>query len=162
MSWKPDPFSRGQDAFQINGGKKFSCTFPPFVLIRMVLKKLQQNDSNITSMARLVLVSSVTITLNKELNPSPSQRQSTKGSIKQLPTANSGKLAQYTGLDSLRENLHAEGISKRVAKLTTNSHQQGFLKHFESAWAKWSSWCIAREISPTRSPLNFGLFSNAF
>ena len=99
-------------------------------------------------MAKSVMAASVAMTLNKEPNPSPSQEQSTKGSIKQLPSPSSGKLAQ-TGVDSLRENLHAKGIPKRVAEFITNSHQQGFLSYYELAWAKWSSYCIARKIYPT-------------
>ena len=108
----------------------------------------------ITSMAKSVMAASVAMTLNKEPNPSPSQEQSTKGSIKQLPSPSSGKLAQTTGFDSLREHLHAKGIPKSLAEFITNSHQQGFLNYYELAWAKWSSCCIARKIYPTGLPLS--------
>ena len=45
MFWKLDPFSRGQDAFQINWSRTFTYAFPPFALIGRVLRKVQQEQA---------------------------------------------------------------------------------------------------------------------
>ena len=67
---------------------------------------------------------------------------------------NSGRLTQTTGLERLREDLHAKGILKRVTELITNSCRQSSITYFKSVGAKWSSQSIGRKISPIRSTLS--------
>ena len=46
MSWKLDPFSQGQDAFQISWKHLNAYAFPPFVLIPRVLRKVQVEQAS--------------------------------------------------------------------------------------------------------------------
>ena len=45
ISWKQDPYSRSQDAFQSKWKYKLSYAFPPFCLIGRVLEKAQRDQS---------------------------------------------------------------------------------------------------------------------
>ena len=60
-------------------------------------------------------------------------------------------------MDNLKQNLLAEGISERASNLITNNRRTSSIKHYESAWKKWCGWCSEREISPTRSNINYVL-----
>ena len=54
-------------------------------------------------------------------------------------------LTQTTGLDRLREHLHAVEISDRATELIVNSRQEGSLKHYESAWANGVADVLGRD-----------------
>ena len=58
------------------------------------------------------------------------------------------------GLDNLRQNLLAEGISERASKLITNNRRTSSIKHYESTWKMWCGWCSGQEVSLTRSNVN--------
>ena len=51
-------------------------------------------------------------------------------------------------MDSFRERLSSEEISKESATLITNARQSGTIAHYESSWRKWHSWCVRRQIDP--------------
>ena len=47
MSWKLDPFKKGQDAFQISWNQIYPYAFPPFALIVRVLENVQEDHVSI-------------------------------------------------------------------------------------------------------------------
>ena len=63
---------------------------------------------------------------------------------------NSKRKPATPGMDSFRERLSSEGISKESATLITNARQSGTIAHYESSWRKWHSWCVRRQIDPIK------------
>ena len=51
--------------------------------------------------------------------------------------------------------MQTEGISERAAAPITKAGGEGTKSNYESAWAKFSSWCNSRQTDPVRYPLNF-------
>ena len=65
--------------------------------------------------------------------------------------------SSFSGLDSFRDKLKADGISEKTAGLITAARRKGTLSHYQSAWNKWDSWCNRRQIDSVRCPLNLVL-----
>lgn len=81
------------------------------------------------------------------------------------PTSSGRKLLLgSSGLDSVRDTLEKEGVSKDACKLIVESRKSGTTKNYQYAWKKWVEWCNSRKIDPFSCPisqvLNFlaGLF----
>ena len=56
-------------------------------------------------------------------------------------------------MDSFKERLSSEGISKESASFIANARRSGTVNHYESSWHKWHSWCVRRQIDPIKWPL---------
>ena len=71
-------------------------------------------------------------------------------------TRNSGKPQTYCPrIDAGQENplgfrktLLCEGISENSSHIIANSRRKDTLSNYESAWRKWASWCLERNIDP--------------
>ena len=74
-----------------------------------------------------------------------------------VESAGNTEFTATSGLDNLRQNLLAEGISKRASNLIKNNRRTSSIKYYESAWKKCCGWCSKQEISPTRSNTNYVL-----
>ena len=83
-----------------------------------------------------------------------STQRSAERSCRKESTRNT-EFTATSDLDNLRQNLLAEGISERASNLITNNRRTPSIKHYKSAWKKWCGWCSEREISPTRSNINY-------
>ena len=88
-------------------------------------------------MANTVLVPSVTKALHsKPFNFAQSPRFITRH--KQGTSSSNNKRKPATpGMDSFRERLSSEGISKESATLIANARRSGTITHYESSWRKW-------------------------
>ena len=59
-----------------------------------------------------------------------------------------------SGVESVRQQALATGVSIEAANLLAeHSWRKGTKCTYESAWRKWSSWCVSREIDPLCSPV---------
>ena len=106
-----------------------------------------------TSLAKTVLVPSVTKALDlKPFNFAQSPRFITKPKQGTSPLNNKRKPAT-PGMDSFKERLSSEGISKASATLIANARRSGTITHYELSWGKWYSWCVRRQIDPIKCPL---------
>ena len=110
-----------------------------------------------TSMARPTMVPKFAKNVSEKSSTSPFIQRSFEGPSRERTPSNPEQLTPLSGMDHLRQNLLAEGLSKRSSDLITNSRRMSSVKHYESAWKKWGSWCAKREISPTRCNISFVL-----
>ena len=63
------------------------------------------------------------------------------------PTHRIGKL-KTSGMVNFNQQMEAEGISEKAAKLITNARSGGTQARYKSAWNKWVSWCTQRQADP--------------
>ena len=75
--------------------------------------------------------------------------------LKDVLENTTGKLNPLVRNNSLQ--LVAWTISERASDLITNNRRTSSIKHYESASKKWCGWCSQREISSTRSNINYVL-----
>ena len=68
-------------------------------------------------------------------------------------SSNNKRRPATPGMDSFRERLSSEGISKESATVIANVRRSGTLTHYESSWCKWHSWCVRKQIDPIKCPL---------
>ena len=148
------PLQQGPGCLSNKLESNLRLRFPPFCTDRKGFEKgttrSSFNDHNHPSLANTNMVPRIAQNVNQEPNPSSRQSGPFSGPIRKSPSLNSTKRLKTSGLDHLRESLHAEGISKRATTLITQSRRASSLKHYESAWGKWVSWCSGRKICPTR------------
>ena len=106
-----------------------------------------------TSMANLVLVLSLTKTLDWKLfDFSQSSRFLTRPKQETSSSNNNRKSASHV-MVSFRESLSSEKISRESATFITNARQVGTITHYESSRHKWYSWCVRKKIYPIKCPL---------
>ena len=155
--WKLDPYSKRRDAFQMCWTHTKGYAFPPIFSNRQSPTQSFDRSSNVnfdnTSMTNPVLVPSVTKALDsKPFDFAQSPRFITKP--KQGTSSSNNKRKPVTpGMDSFREKLSSEGMSKESATLIANAKRSGTITHYESSWRKWHSWCGRRQIDPIKCPL---------
>ena len=102
-------------------------------------------------MARLTMVSRAP----KNATTSTSIQRFTERSCRKVESIRNAEFTATSALDNIRQNLLAEGISERTSNHITNNRRTSSIKHYESAWKKWCGWFSEREISPTRSNINY-------
>ena len=86
-------------------------------------------------MKNTVLVPKVTSHASKNSSIA-SKKKFIERSRRELSSIDSAKISENRGLEHPRNNLHTEGVLKRVSDLITNSQRTDSLKHYESAWGK--------------------------
>ena len=57
-------------------------------------------------------------------------------------------------LESLTERLSAKGISQQASALISAGWSKGTNKSYQSAWNKWQSWCLQRNLDPLSAPVS--------
>ena len=82
----------------------------------------------------------------------PGARNS-KNPKKYCPPIDGRELIENSGLVGFRKTLLYEGISENVSHIITNSRRKGTFSNYESAWRKWASWCLERQIDPFQAPV---------
>ena len=155
FSWKIDPYSRGQDA------TLDSCTRVCFASILSDRESFMEGPNrpcidliDNTSLANLGRVSSASSLINQEPNPSPSDLQFIAKPTRSNPPISSEQNSAASGLDCFRNRIKETGISEEAVKLITAARRQGTIKHYQSAWNKWSGWCSGKQIDPFRCSID--------
>ena len=69
-----------------------------------------------------------------------------------------------SGMEGLRQQYSAEGLSGQTIELLKSSRRPGTLHYYKMGWSKWSSWCLSRKVDPVSAGVNFVLefLSNLF
>ena len=98
-------------------------------------------------MTRLTMVSRTFKSVSKNLTTFTSTQRCPERSNGKVESTRNADFTATSGVDNLRQNLLAEEISE-------SGYEK---KHYESAWKKWCGWCFEREMSPTRSNINYVL-----
>ena len=154
-------FQSGQGCFSDILGSQVCVCFSPFCTHRKGSSESKSgsvsNAHNNPSMARSTMVSRAFKNVCKKSTAFASTQRSTERSCRKVESTRNTEFTATSGLDNLRQNLLAEGISERASNLITNNRRTSSIKHYESAWKKWCGWCSEREISPTRSNINYVL-----
>ena len=153
------PFQSGQGCFSYTLSSQVCVWFPTFCTHRKGSSESKSrsvsNAYNSPSMARPAMVSRASKNVFKKPTTSTSTQRSTERSCRKVESTRNAEFTATSGLDNLRQNLLAEEISERASNLITNKRKTSSIKHYESAWKKWCDWCSEREISPTRSNINY-------
>ena len=151
-------FQSGQGCFSDILGSQVYVRFSPFCTYRKGSSESKSesvsNDYNNSSIARPTMVCRASKIVCKKPTTSTSTQRSTERSCRQVESICNAEFTATTGLDNLRQNLLAEGISKRASNLITNNRRTSSIKHYESAWKKWCGWCSEQKMSPNRSNIN--------
>ena len=148
------PFQSGQRCFLDVLGAQVCVNFSPFWTYR---KGSSENKSESVSFKKRLVSSRTFRNVCKKPTTFISTQRSTERSCRKVESTRNPEFTATSGLDNLRQNLLAEGISERASNLITNNRRTSSIKHYESAWKKWCGWCSEREISPTRSNINYVL-----
>ena len=87
------------------------------------------------------------------------------GPIRPTSSLSTDRPTSTSCMDTIRQGYITEGISSEAAQLLLSGWSKGTNTAYQSAWKKWVSWCMSREVDPILCPvhpfLDFlaGLFS---
>ena len=154
VSWHPDPEAVHADALTMDWAPLKGYAFPPFNLIPAVLNKVSQDKADIILVAPIwpaqpwwSLVLSLLIG-HPVLLPSSIHLPS-------RPSKNSSNVPQTTlsRVFCLWGQYQAMGILDNVTEILVSASRQSTRKTYQSAWRRWSGWCVKRKIDPLSAPL---------
>ena len=79
----------------------------------------------------------------------------TKGSSKLTASFYPKSNNAISSLGCLRKRLAEERLSERALDLIVSSIREGTLSTYSSAWNKWVSWCVEKNVDPVRCNVNW-------
>ena len=94
------------------------------------------NAHSTSSLARPIMVSRAFKNVCKKSTAFTSTQRSIERSCRKVESTRYTEFTATIGLDNLRQNLLAEGISERASNLITNDRRTSLIKHYDSAWKK--------------------------
>jgi len=153
MSWKLDLYSQGRDAFQILWKQLEAYAFPPFSLIPRVLQKVQLEQASIMLITLAwqtqawypkVLQNPILIPKRKDLLLNPDQ---------EVHPLVKNQNSSASGMENFRQKISSEGLSEKAISLISCKRRKSSVSHYNSAWGKFSSWCIGKQADPFRCSL---------
>jgi len=56
-------------------------------------------------------------------------------------------------MENFRQKLSSDGLSEKAISLITGARRKSSISHYNSAWGKFSSWCIGKQADPFRCSL---------
>ena len=112
------------------------------------------NNSDNTSLAKSSLVPKGSSNEYKKSNfDSQSRKPIIESGRPKTPSCDKQNTS-VSGLGSFREKLSSEGLSEQAISLISDSRRKGTIRHYESSWGKWYSWCSERSLDPFRCDIN--------
>ena len=108
-------------------------------------------------MARPTIVFRASKNLCKKSITSTSTQRSIERSCRNIESIRNAEYTTTSGLDNLRQNVLVKGISERASNLIKSNRRTSAINHYESAGKKWCGCCSERDISLTRSNVNYVL-----
>ena len=101
-------------------------------------------------MASTGIVPPLSTVANKQSSiASNSQRPTVRPAGKQTSPYRQQLLAS-SRMESLREHLSSEGISKEASDILLSAQRRSKNAQYKSCWAKWCCWCRQRQVDPFR------------
>ena len=153
------PFQSRQGRFPTQLEKGTSLCFSSILAGRKSSQKGQEgpgmHDIDRPSMANSILVSSSLRIVCSESNTITKSTKSFTRPSRKIPPIDKTKISNFSGLECLRKDLEAKGVSARAATLISDARRPGTASHYQSAWGKWAGWCNKREIDPVRCEVNW-------
>ena len=73
--------------------------------------------------------------------------------VSQQPISSNVENLAVSRMEAIRQSLSARGISQQVSSVILSSWRHGTNAQFNSAWNRWSRWCVQRQVKPVRAPL---------
>ena len=87
----------------------------------------------IVTPARPTMASRPSKNVSKKPATSSSTKKSTERFCRKVESIRDAEFTVISGLDNLRQNLLADGISERASNFITNKRKTSSIKHYESA-----------------------------
>ena len=100
-----------------------------------------------------IMVAIATEPPDRTTSPSAELQTSPEGPSR--PSENSPYVPQTTlsRVSCLRGQYQAMGIPDNVTEILLSASRQSTRKTYQSAWRRWSGWCLKRKIDPLSAPL---------
>ena len=157
VSWRLDPEALQADALTMDWAPFKGYAFPPFNLIPAVLNKVTQDKADIILVAPIWPAQPWWPTTTEppgQTTSSPPKLQ-TPPEGPNRPSEDSSNVPQTTlsRVSCLREQYQAMGIPDNVTEILLSASRSSTRKTYQSAWRRWSGWCIKRKINPLSAPL---------
>ena len=112
-------------------------------------------DFNHTNLAHPGVVRNDPRATDRESDPAaPVQRTAAVADGGDAPAAEDRE-PPLSGLENLRERLRSQGLSEDATNLVSCARRKGTRAAYNSAWAKWSGWCLTRKVDPIHAPVEF-------
>ncbi|XP_071804713.1 uncharacterized protein [Asterias amurensis] len=73
--------------------------------------------------------------------------------VSQQPISSNVENLAVSRMEAIGQSLSARGISQQVSSVILSSWLHGTNAQFNSAWNRWSRWCVQRQVDPVRAPL---------
>ncbi|XP_044137826.1 uncharacterized protein LOC122928733 [Bufo gargarizans] len=67
--------------------------------------------------------------------------------------AGGGRLSSSTGVQNLRDHWGVANLSGTARALLENAWAPGTRRAYQSAWKRWSGWCVGRSLDPLSAPV---------
>ena len=106
----------------------------------------KSNTNSDTNVAVTTLVSDDTSDAGRLPCPNSNELQNT-------PVSNTGNSPSHTEQHFISSRVEALGLSPQVKELLLGSWKSGTKSSYDSAWKKWDSWCVSRQVNPFSAPL---------
>ena len=106
-----------------------------------------------TSVASTSLVSSGAGDVSEGPNSPPNEFRSSQESRPDSAPSRGGGADVLNRMAYLRQGFFMQGFSDRVTSMLLQSWRTHTHSAYNSAWKKWTSWCVAREVNPFSATL---------
>ena len=110
-----------------------------------------RHDPHNTSMAESSLVPIITDDGNRTPDFAAQPGKSSDQPQRHVPPDDSNESLEISGMENIRRELEAEGISEEAATLVLKGWRPGTRVAYDSAWKKWHCWCQSREVDSLSS-----------
>ena len=130
---------------------------PPFLLDSSMSEKNKSRENNCSSdnscLDGTAMVCNIAGNVNTTSNSVADISRSTTVVSRGTSPNDSKQIASTSRVACLRRSYQTMSISEEVKKLLLSSWGKGTQKSYDSAWNKWVSWCLEREVDPFSAPL---------
>ena len=126
--------------------------FPSLLPHRQVSEQVEdraiRNSFDCPSMARPAVVPHTARDTGGLPNPIANVTRPTNRSLQPTTPITECQGTSASRLEGVRERIHAGGISEQATKLITAAWSKGTNTAYQSAWSKWTSWCVQKDLYP--------------
>ena len=147
-SWFPQPNAVFVNAFSRNWRDIQGYLFPPFNLIGRCITKIRRE------LATVVLIApSIRVLM---WFPTPACSEAIASDVKHWHSASSysGRIIETGRVETIRRHLLDSGLSEAATLLLQSGGRKSTSKAYNSAWSRWTSWCLERDSDPLSGDIN--------
>jgi integrase len=129
--------------------------FPTILPHRQMPGENQEGGSRVgphhSGMADATVVCSDLATDDTDADHSTQRQRSPGITLGRIASFDSKRHTSISGMEDFRQRKQMQGLSEDAAALATKAWRKGTRSAYDSAWAKWDSWCNQRSIDPVSS-----------